>query len=347
MQPAQIRPPRILIIRLSALGDTALTLPLLATLRKELPEAYIGWAVEEKSCSLLEGHPFIDKLHIWKMAEKNLRGAWRLSREIAAEKYDAALDAQGLTKSAALALLAGIKTRVGFARRPLEARELSPIFNNRLVMPPAELSHIALRTQYLAAALGVNPPYYIEKDCLTPPAEPLAAMKRWWQDIGLNGKKTLIFGVGTSWVTKIWPVEHMAKIVKLAEDKGYKAVVTWGPDEEAKLPQWREILGGDVLWSPQTKSVADLVALLSLCDAYAGPDSAPLHIAWLQGKPTFSWFGPSDSFRGAPVGKNQQHVVAYPATRQRKGDMMWSLTPETVLPFFADWLDSLQPITKI
>lgn len=330
--------PRILITRLSALGDTALTLPLLATIKKNLPSAYIGWAVEEKSRSLLENHPSIDKLHIWKMKEKNLRGAWRLGREIAAQNYDIALDAQGLTKSALLPLLAGIRKRVGFARRPLEARELSPTFNNKHISPPEELTHIALRTQYLAQALDINPPYSIEPNCLSIDPTALSEMRQWWQENELSGKKTIIFGVGTSWVTKIWPVEHMSHVIRHAQQCGYQAIVTWGPDEESKLPQWRKAMGDDVLWSPRTKSVAQLVALLSLCDAYAGPDSAPLHIAWLHGKPTFSWFGPSDSFRGAPVGENQSHIVAYPATRQKHGDMMWDLLPETVIPKFQPWL---------
>ncbi len=330
---------RILIIRLSALGDTALTLPLLSTIRQNLPDAHIGWVVEEKSCSLLKNHPLIDKLHIWKMSEKSLGGAWRMARELSAENYDISFDAQGLTKSAALAVLAGIKTRVGFKRRALEARELSPTFNNRLIAPPDEITHISLRSQYLAQALGINPPYTLPGNCIAVDPEALSEMKKWWQDNFTEGQKVMIFGVGTSWETKIWPVEHMAHVVREAQSKGYKAVVTWGPDEEGKLPKWRESLGENVIWSPRTKSVAELVALISLCDAYAGPDSAPLHIAWLQGKPTFSWFGPSDSFRGAPVGENQSHIVAFPATRQRHGEQMWTLSPDTVMPEFKKWLE--------
>lgn len=329
-------PERFLIVRLSALGDTALTLPLLFTLRRRFPQAHIGWVVEEKSASLLQGLPGIDRLHIWRMSEKTLAGAWRLAREIRAEKYDCAFDAQGLTKSAIIPFLARINKRVGFRRAPLEARELAPLLNNRLVSAPAELTHIALRTQYLAQGAGIEPPYPPELR-LPLQEDALHSMRDWWAE-NVPAGKTIIYGVGTSWPTKIWPVEHMAHLLAAARERGWQAVVTWGPDEQEKLPQWREILGQSVLWSPPTKSVSELAALLSLGQAYAGPDSAPLHLAWLLGKPTFSWFGPSDSKRGAPVGATHRHIVAHPPTRQRHGDMLWCLSPQTVLPEFIEWL---------
>lgn len=331
---------RILIVRLSALGDTALTLPLLQVLRERLPDAFIGWVVEEKAASLLRGLPGIDRLHIWKQHEKSLRGAWRFSRELKAVGYTYALDAQGLTKSALLPLLAGIPRRIGFRRAPLEAREFAPFFNNKLISPPAELTHITLRTQYLAQGLGLQPPYVdpAEGGCL--PVQAAGCMLDWWRD-KIGSSRAIVFGVGTSWMTKIWPVEHMAHAVRAAQTRGWKTVVTWGPDEEKKLPEWQKFFGDGVIWSPRTTSVGELAALLNCAQAYAGPDSAPLHIAWLLGKPTFSWFGPSDAARGAPVGKHQRHIIAYPPTRQRKGEMLWSLEPTTVLAEFLPWLEAL------
>lgn len=330
---------KILIVRLSALGDTVLTLPLLFTLREQKPDAYIGWVVEEKSASLLKDLPGIDKLHIWKMSEKNLGGAWRLAKEIRAVGYDSSIDAQGLMKSAALPLLAGIPNRVGFKRAPLESRELSPIFNNNIVSPPEELTHISLRTQYLARGVGIEPPYSINQK-LPLQQDALVRMKRWWDENSL-GDKVIVFGVGTSWVTKIWPVEHMASVVAEAEKRGYKALVTWGPDEKDKLDSWRKVLGESVIWSPETSSVAELAALISLGKCYAGPDSAPLHIAWMLGLPTFSWFGASCSKRGAPPSESDVHVIAHAPTRERKGEMMYSLLPETVIPEFTTWLDKI------
>ncbi len=329
---------RILITRLSALGDTVLTLPLLFTIREAFPDAYIGWVVEEKSASLLRDIEDIDKLHIVKTKDKSLSGYYRMGREISREKYDYVIDAQGLSKSAIIGFFAGIKNRIGFKRAPLEAREIAPIINNRIVSAPSELTHIALRSQYLAGKLGINPPYSITRT-LPITESALIPMKKWWDENEL-GDRVIIFGVGTSWVTKIWPLEHMKSIVDIALDSGYKVVITWGPDEKDKLDEWREILGSSVIWSPETASVSELAALISLGSCYAGPDSAPLHIAWMLKKPTFSWFGPSCSFRGAPPSELDVHVIAHPANRQRTGEMMWGLSPDIVAPKFTDWLVS-------
>ena len=327
---------RILITRLSALGDTVLTLPLLFTIREFYPDAYIGWVVEEKSASLLKDIRDIDKLHILKMSDKSIKGYYRIGREISKEKYDYVLDAQGLTKSAIIGFFAGIKNRIGFKRAPLEAREISPLLNNRLISPPSDITHIALRSQYLAGELGIKAPYTINRTL--PLAESsLKAMRDWWNKNEL-GSRVIVFGVGTSWITKIWPVEYMNSIVDIALDANYKVVVTWGPDEQKNLQKWRNIFSEGVLWSPETKSVSELAALISLGACYAGPDSAPLHIAWMLRKPTFSWFGPSSSERGAPPSEKDEHIIAHSPTRKRQGNMMWGLKPEVVAPKFNDWL---------
>lgn len=329
---------RILIVRLSALGDAVLTLPLYFCLRDYFPDAFIGWAIEERNAGLLEAVPGIDRVHRWPAAAKNLRGAWALAREIKEEKYDVALDAQGLTKSAALPFLAGVRRRVGFRRAPLEARELAPLLNNCLVSPPAEVTHIAARSQYLALPLGVQPREGAGRARLSPSAAATRPVDE-WRAANADGRPILLFGVGTSWETKIWPPEHMRHVVAAAVARGYQPVVTWGPDEEAKLPAWREVFGPEVVWGPRTRSVAELIALVGAASRYAGPDSAPLHLAWLLGKPTFSWFGPSSAPRGAPTGPAHRHVVAFPPNRQRHGEPMWGLKPETVLPEFNAWLD--------
>lgn len=332
---------RILIVRLSALGDTALTLPLLWLLRERLPEAFIGWVVEEKAASLLQGLPGLDRLHVWPQKQKNLRGAWKLAQELRATGYQHALDVQGLTKSAILPLLARIPHRVGLRRAPMESRELAPIFNNHLITPPPELTHVSLRVRHLAQGLNLQPPYPAIEQLPPMYVDPkiLQEMRDWWS--AAVGGRGLVFGVGTSWPTKIWPAEHMAHVIRAARARGWKTVVTWGPNEEDKLPDWHRLFGDEVIWSPRTGSVQQMAALLACAGGYAGPDSAPLHIAWLLKKPTFSWFGPSDPRRCAPVGAGNAFIAAHAPTRQREGDMLWCLQPERVLTDFLPWLDAI------
>ncbi|GHS95278.1 glycosyl transferase [Planctomycetales bacterium] len=331
-----MNPPRILIVRLSALGDAALTLPLYFRLRAFFPTAFIGWVIEERHAGLLAAVPGLDRVHLWRREEKNWRGARRLAREIKSENYDIALDAQGLTKSAILPWLAGIKRRIGFRRAPLEARELAPWLDNELVAPPPALTHIAARTNELAAP-------FVPAEFTAPvkfhfPDADRQAIGAWRAELATD-KPLLLCGVGTSWETKMLPPEYVAALLRAA--RGWQPVVVWGPDEAAKIAAWRKIFGDAVKWAPRTENVAQLIVLLNYATAYVGPDSAPLHLAWLLNKPTFSWFGPSSADRGAPPTKNDRHIVAHPPTRQRRGAMMWDLKPERVLPEFAEWLRAI------
>src|SRR6185295_5624973 len=113
----------VLIVRLSALGDVVHVLPALAALRESSPSLRIGWAVEEKAASLLQGHPQIDRLHVIPRGELSQAAkrlalgrfasrAWRVVKELRAESYEATLDFQSNFRSALLARLAGAPRRI-------------------------------------------------------------------------------------------------------------------------------------------------------------------------------------------------------------------------------------------
>ncbi len=106
-------PRRILIVRLSALGDAALTLPLAAAIRAKIPDAKIGWVVGSLGAPLVEDSPDVDRVHVMRKSKGRLRETRRLAREIRAEGYDVSLDVQGLTKSAIIPALARVRRRIG------------------------------------------------------------------------------------------------------------------------------------------------------------------------------------------------------------------------------------------
>ena len=333
-------PRRILIVRLSALGDTALTLPLLWALREKLPDAFIGWAVGEPAAALLRPLSNLDRVHVWPR-KRRISGLRALLKEIRKEKYDAALDVQGLTKSAIIPFLARIPLRVGFARGGVEGRELAPLLNNRRVRPPAEMKHITARTLHLGTALDLEMP---QDAAVELPVDEGAAerMRSWWRENDLT-ERTIVLGVGAGWPTKVWPVERVAALAAAAGAEDYRAVVLWGPAEKDDLPRWREALGPDALLAPPT-DVAEMVALLSLAERYAGPDSAALHLAALLGKPTFSWFGASDPARCAPRGPRHRHVAKDLPCRHcwkrscPENTCMDELSVEEVRPVFLEWM---------
>src|SRR4051812_543837 len=100
--------PRILIVRLSAIGDVLHGLPVLVSLRKALPDAYLAWVVEGRTGELLRGHAALDEVISvpcgWL---KKPSAVWNLRRRMRERRFDIAIDLQGLTKSAVAAWLSG------------------------------------------------------------------------------------------------------------------------------------------------------------------------------------------------------------------------------------------------
>ena len=122
-------PKRLLLVRLSAIGDCIHALPVVDALRDQLPDATIGWAVEQASLSLLEGHEAVDRFHVFPRGSRGTKQFSRFVRELRAMKYDAAIDVQGLTKSGLVARISGAPLRVGFKGK--ESRELNRWLINR------------------------------------------------------------------------------------------------------------------------------------------------------------------------------------------------------------------------
>ena len=110
--------PRILITRLSAIGDCIHTVPLIAALRNKFPNALIGWATQPGPASLIQGLGGLDELIVVK---RNWLKSWRTIRYTRAHlrqfRFDVAIDPQSLTKSSLLGWLSGAKRRIGFTKR--------------------------------------------------------------------------------------------------------------------------------------------------------------------------------------------------------------------------------------
>jgi lipopolysaccharide heptosyltransferase II len=334
-------PKRILIVRLSALGDTALTLPLAAALRARVPDAKIGWAVGARAAPLVEDFPAVDRVHAMRRGRSRVLETRRLAREIRAEGYDVSLDVQGLTKSAIIPAFARVRRRIGFAKGKLEGRELSPLLATELVRSPEGCVHIVERQLRMGAALGLEMP---DTFPAAPTVDP-AALKRMteWRDANAASGRLLVMGMGAGWPTKVIPSETLAALAAAADDAGWRSVLVWGPAERGLLDHWREQFGRHVTLAPET-SVREMVALLSLAERFAGPDSAALHIAALLAKPTFSWFGASDPARVAPRGKGHEWasrgLACQPCWKRKcaSPNCVRLFAPDEILPPFTRWL---------
>ena len=105
--------PRILVVRLGAMGDVIAALPAVASLKHSIPHSKITWVVEPKWSALLEGNPYVDSVMLFdRRTLAGLRNAWR---ELRAAHFDLAVDFQGLIKSALVATIARPERIFGFS----------------------------------------------------------------------------------------------------------------------------------------------------------------------------------------------------------------------------------------
>jgi lipopolysaccharide heptosyltransferase I len=290
---------RILIVRLSAIGDTLLSVPVLCALRRAFPNAEIAWVTEPASAQLIRGHEALDRLFVVsKDCFKSPSAIWRTGRELRAWKPDVSIDLQGLTKSALLAWLSGARLRLGFQRQAFDGRELSTWLNNRLMSPPSE--HMVQRGLDLLSLLGIGTDR-IEYQ-LPEPEEEFQFAERVTRDAQIEGPYALI-NVGAGWVSKVWPSVRYAEVAThLWRHWGVPSLVVWSGDKEKQFAE--EVVAA----SPQCASLAPATSLCQLrglirgACLFVGSDTGPMHLSVAVDTPTVGLIGPMPIERVGPLG---------------------------------------------
>ncbi|MBI3411238.1 MAG: glycosyltransferase family 9 protein [Planctomycetes bacterium] len=291
------RPPRILIARLTAIGDCVQTLPLLCALRDRFPRAFIAWAAEGASAEILKGHAALDRLiHLQRRWLKCPRLVWDIRRELRRMKFDMTFDPQGLTKSALLCALSGARKRIGFAGG--DGRELSPWLNNCLISPKSV--HVVDRTLELLNAFRMERP----EAQFRLPQSAIAAASIGRIRNGLDWKRGFaIINSGAGWPSKIWPAERFAAAARhLRESHGLPTLVVWAGAVEKILAQTVvDQAAPHAALAPPT-SLAELAALCRQARLFVSSDTGPLHLAAAIGTPCVGLFGPKPVSRNGAYG---------------------------------------------
>jgi len=311
---------RILIVRLGAMGDVVHALPAVTALRAALPEAHIGWAIEERWSPLLaanagaekrgSGMPLVDALHF-----VNTR-AWRaavLSDETWAEvrdtfsalrraRYDAVLDFQGSLKSGSVAGCSGATRRIGNAR-PWE--KLAALFYSH----PVEVrsAHVVEQALEIASSITPHHLHYL------PPTLPHDPAAEGWaeQELARRGvQRFALLHPGAGWGAKRWPAARYGEVAHALAGRGIAALVNHGPDEQELAQEVRRASGGAAM--PIECSISELVALTRRAKLAIGGDTGPLHLAAALEVPIVAIYGPTDPRRTGPFGTRE--VVLRSAT---------------------------------
>lgn len=337
---------RLLVVRLSAMGDVIHTLPAAQALRDAFPEAMIGWLIEERWAEFLcapgtprrgprsAQRPLADWVHTvdlkgWRKSLFTLQTAEKIARvwnDVRSAHYDVAVDLQGAIRSAVLARWSGAPVVDG-AAQPREA-PASLWYTRRLITRGTHVveQNVSIVESIIGKLLAV-PDIQLPHDS--------AAEARIEQRLRESGVRDfVIVNPGAGWGAKCWPAERYGQVAQMLAGCGLQPVVNYGPGEEQLAREVERASGGAAQSFPCT--ISELIALARRARLFIGGDTGPLHLAAALRVPVVAIFGPTDPARNGPYG-TKSVVLRNPASPTtharitRPDDALLEITVESVV----------------
>jgi heptosyltransferase-1 len=315
---------RILIVRLSSMGDVIHALPAAAILRAAFPRATLGWMIEERWAELLctlptaragersPARPLVDHLHpvslkLWRKSIFQPPTWERIVSSLSdlhSVGYQVALDLQGAVRSAILARWSGAPLVVG-ARQPRE--NAASMWYTRLVL--AQGRHVVEQACSLAESLtGAHVPIPNAEFPCDPIAEAAVDLRLHELDLG----RFAILNPGAGWGAKQWPAERYGEVAQALAAEGLRSILNYGPNEGpiARIAEAASASTAVAL----SFSISELIALTRRASLFIGGDTGPMHLAAALGVPVVALFGPTDPARNGPFA-TRNIVLRNPASR--------------------------------
>jgi len=280
---------KFLISRLSALGDTVCSLPAAVALKRAFPECHITWVVDPRFGGIVECCGAVDEVI-------KLKPSLKLIPRYP-EPFEAALDLQGLLKSAICLFKAKAGRKVGYHWQ----REGAAFFSERILPDPTSF-HVV--DQYVDVARAVGGQMDRAEFMLVPLEEDVIAVRSKVDENGVTGRFVVI-NAGAGWATKRWVPSHFAEVVDGLQAKGIQSVLIGGkaePDQQAASEVMEACKQKPVNLLGKT-SVRELVALIDQSAAHLGGDTGSTHIAAALGKPAIGLYSITKPQRSCPYGQ--------------------------------------------
>ena len=300
---------KILIVRLSALGDIIHTLPLLSALKELYPLSHIDWIVEDKASAFLRNNPLINSLFVipkkrWKKRKNKIRNFlefFALVKKIRKTEYDIVIDVQQLFKSGLYVMLSKGKRKIAQEG----GREFSTLFSNEIIKTDRPIFdtnyHVVQRNLDIARYLGwkgdkINFPLPEVSDEIKLKADELL------KELDPN-KPVLVLSPSTTWNNKHWLNENWAELIRTFSDKA-NIVITASSGDIALTSEIISLSGKKVLDLTGKTNLKELREVLSRADIVVSPDSGSAHISWAVQKPkVVTLFFSTSKNRTAPFGE--------------------------------------------
>jgi 3-deoxy-D-manno-octulosonic-acid transferase/heptosyltransferase-1 len=309
---------KILIIKLSSIGDVVHALPFLEALRNSFPDSKIDWLVEEEASQVISGHPAINRVIIsrrkaWEKEILNLlkfagviSEAAGFYKDLRSESYDIVIDMQGLFRSGFLTALSKGKRKTGMS----EGREGASFFLKEPPVPVDYEQHAVARYLKVAEYLGCRVPSFKGEIPVFESDKKLA-----YEILGSFDKNQAVIAVNpmAKWKTKLWAPDKFAKLASCLQKEINCRVIFTGSgqdrpliDEMIKMMEQPDSGVLPINLAGRT-SLKELAFLYSKCSALVCTDTGPMHIAAAMGCRVIALFGPTSPLRTGPYGSG--HMV--------------------------------------
>jgi ADP-heptose:LPS heptosyltransferase len=318
---------KILLIKLSAVGDVVHTIPVLNKLRRRYPMAQLDWLVTPAIAELLRHHPAITSIIDFK------REAWstpwrltpfasyaRLAAKLHASAYDLVVDMHGQFRTAALTLATGAPARIGFDRPRAGVWDASPrkfpeqarkhawqgaregswvAYTHHIPVPTLDL-HAVDRYLNVGPILGLDRE---PADFSFPiPQSAVSRVETLLAQHAVSRADIVIMAPGTIWETKHWGSDRFAKVAGHFLSKGFAVILIGSQRERVVCEEVAALAPGAVDLAGMT-ALSELAALIRRSAISITNDSGPMHLAVALDRPVVSIFGPTDPVWIGPYGR--------------------------------------------
>ena len=289
----------VLIVKLSSIGDVVHALPVASALKQSFPHLRITWAVERWTAVLVEGHPAVDRVVVFPTMVKwpEHVGRWRADfcaalSALRDERYDVALDLQGLARSAMVSWLSRAPIRIARAGQ----REGAHLVSDAVPLPAREIHAV---DEYLEVARSLGATVAPAQFALPVRAEARDSVDQLLTAHGVSAARPLIVispSASVRW--REWPLERWRAVVDALAERGTVIII----GERARSAAHRGLIQGApsaVDLTGQT-TLAEVVALIERAALLLAPDTGSAHVAVALGVPVLEVLGPTSSRRAGP-----------------------------------------------
>lgn len=325
---------RILIIKISALGDVILSLPSIRAIRAKYPKAEIKVLVGLESKDVLKSSPYVDELIVcdFKKRDRGIMGFLRIAHILKSEDFDVVIDFQNNKRSHLLGFLSCAPLRYGYNNGKFSFLLNRKAKDKGILMNPID---------HQMGVLALMQIYNIDKGVvLSPSSEDTSWAKKFLEDNWIQPINPFVcinLESSPRWITKRWPVKHFVQVAeKLAKDLSVRVVITGKSAEDEWVQQFVKLARCKPVSTVGKTTIGQLMALIQKCGVLITSDSAPMHIAAGVKTPFVALFGPTEPkkhvapLRKCKVINKNKCKPCYKPTCNRAYVCMRSISPDEV-----------------